>query len=247
MANERLFIVKTEDGKELEPVSQETLVKWTEQGRITLGCKIRSTLVPNWDPAIEVPFLKPMLKTKLAEKVEEEHNTFFTRLKARINLRVEAVEATNGLVKTDVASYPTAELWIRTMAGITDLLILTAWAAAIYLACAWLFAKQILGPGSVFYMGFMFFWTTSLLYYILSMSLKTQTPGQKCWGIFLIRNNGEDFWMGRVFFYIMLCIPCVIFTPFFIYGSPSGRSLQEILTKTRMVKIVFDAQKRKRK
>lgn len=247
MAKDRLFIVKDKEGKEFEPADQDALIKWAQQGKIDLDCMVRSTLVPKWDHAIEVPFLKPILKLQLAARVDEQHNTFMTKLKARINLRVRDVIATNGLVRTDAASYPTADLWLRIAAALTDLVILTLWATLLYLIFAWLFGNKVLGKENVFYCGFMTFWITTILYYVLNISLRTQTPGQKFWGIFLIRNNGDAFWAGRAFFYTILLIPFGLFTPLFIYGSSSGRSAQEIITKTRMVKIIFDKDMRKRK
>jgi len=62
----------------------------------------------------------------------------------------------------------------------------------------------------------------------------------------LVRNSGQEFWVGRIFFYFIFMLLFGIFTPIFVYVTPSGRSLQEIFTKTRMVKIVFDEKLRKR-
>ena len=70
MAGERLYLVKTPEGEELGPVDENVLVKWTEEGKVTLECKVRTTLVPNWEPAIEVPALKKILKMRLVEKIE---------------------------------------------------------------------------------------------------------------------------------------------------------------------------------
>jgi len=249
MAGERLYLVKTPDGSEYEPVDENTLVRWAEEGKVTLDCKVRTTLVPNWEPAIEVPALKPILKKRLVEKIENQHDTFLNKVKRRIMLRYEDFSTgTNGLSKEDPAAMPTAEIWLRVAAGITDFIILFAVFVLYHLICAWMFANEIIVDGdSVFYLGFIAYWITVLCYYLVNISLFTQTPGQRFWGIYLVRNLGQDFWVGRVFFYFLFMLPFGIFTPIFVYVTPSGRSLQEILTKTRVVKIVFDENRRKRK
>ena len=249
MAGERLFIVRTASGEELEPADENTLVRWAEEGRITLECKIRSTMVPNWENAIELPCLKPILKKRLVERIEQQHDTFMNRVMARINLRYEDFSKgdTNGLNKEDPAAQPTAEIWLRIAAGLTDAIFLFIIGVVYHLICAWLFTKGILKGNNVFYIGFIAYWITILGYYMLNITLRTQTPGQHFWGIYLVRNSGQDFWIGRVFFYFLFMIPFGLFTPIFVYVTSSGRSLQEILTKTRMVKIVFDENRRKRK
>ena len=249
MAGERLYLVKMPDGQELGPVDENVLVKWTEEGKVTLECKVRTTLVPNWENAIEVPALKKILKMRLVEKIESQHDTFLERVKRRIFLRYEDFSkgATNGLSNVDSAALPTAEIWMRVVAGITDFIILMGVLLAYYLICAWMFSKGILSGNNVFYIGFIAYWLTVVFYYLLGMSVFTQTPGQRFWGIYLVRNSGEEYWIGRAFFYFLFMLPFGIFTPIFVYVTPSGRSLQEILTRTRVVKIVFDEQRRKRK
>ncbi len=248
MAGERLYIVRTPSGEEFEPADEMTLVKWAEQGRITLDCKIRSTMIPKWENALELSFLKPILRQKLAEKVENQHDTFMNKVLARIRLRYEdfGKGATNGLSVEDAAAQPTSEIWMRIAAGITDIVFLAAIGLVYYLLFAWFFSRGILSGNNVFYIGFIVYWTTVLCYYLLNISIKTQTPGQRFWGIYLVRNSGQDFWIGRVFFYFIFMIIFGITTPIFVYVSGSGRSLQEILTGTRMVKIVFDEKRRKR-
>ena len=241
MANDRLFMVRNSDGEEFGPIDQQTVVKLAETGKITLESKIRSTLVNKWDPAIELDAIKPILKAQLSSQVEKKNNTLWNRIKARINLRVRNMDdgRTNGLVRTDTAAAPTAPVAFRILAALTDWLILAVWFVILYLLFAWMFAHKIIGGNSIFYIGFLIYWTSILLYFTLSISLNTQTPGQRFWGIYLIRNDGDSFWIGRVFFYVVFMFPFGIFTPLFIYATPSGRSFQEILTKTRVVKLVL--------
>lgn len=241
--NERLYIVKNGDGVEFEPSDEQTLVKWAETGKIDLKCKVRSTLVPNWDPAVEVPFLKPFLKKKLAEEVTAKHDTTWNRIKARMNLKVRSIEVSNGLVNQSASACPRADFGLRIAAALTDFLILGIYGVVLYLIFAWLYAHKVLGADSIFYIGFIIFWISTLIYYTFNISVKLQTPGQRFWGIFLVRSNGEDFWVGRVFFYTIFMFVFGIFSPLAIYASDTKRSLQEIFTKTRMAKLVFDSKK----
>ena len=54
MAKEKLYIVQTENGEEFEPANQDTLVAWAKAGQITPNCKIRTTLIAQWDKAVNV-------------------------------------------------------------------------------------------------------------------------------------------------------------------------------------------------
>ncbi len=241
MANDRLFIVRTSDGEEIGPIDQQSVVKLAESGKINLESKIRSTLVNKWEPAIELDAIKPILKKQLQTQVEKKNNTAWNKIKARINLKVRRMEdsGSNGLVRSDSTSAPSASLALRIGAALTDWLILAIWFVILYLIFAWLFAHKAIGGESIFYIGFLIYWTSILFYFILNISLKTQTPGQRFWGIYLVCNDGDNLWMGRVFFYTIIMLLFGIFSPLFIYASSSGKTLQEILTKTRMAKILM--------
>ena len=70
------------------------------------------------------------------------------------------------------------------------------------------------------------------------MYLNQQTPGQRFWGIYLVKMNGEAYWMGRIFFYVVFMFALGILNPLFLFAC--GRTVQEVLTKTRMTRIVID-------
>ena len=245
MANDRLFIVRTSDGEEIGPVDQQTVVKLAESGRINLESKIRSTLVNKWEPAIELDAIKPILKAQLQTRVEQKNNTTWNKIKARINLKVRKMDdgKTSGLVRMDPASAPNASLGLRVCAAITDWLILAAWFVVLYLIFAWMFAHKIIGGDSIFYIGFLIYWTTLLLYFILNIAITSQTPGQRFWGIYLVCRDGDNLWIGRIFFYTLFMLLFGIFSPLFIYATPSAKTCQEILTKTRMARILLQNKK----
>ena len=243
MASERLFIVRNAAGEEFEPADQQTLVKWAESGRINLDCKIRSTLVNKWDNAIDLPFLKPLLKEQVVARVNAQNNTFWARLKARINLKVDDASdsATNGLVKRNTANAPTASLGLRLLAFASDLLIMFIWGVVLHLICAFIYKQDLIDPYYLFYIAFPIYFLTFLCYFIFTMYLNHQTPAQRFWGIYLTKVNGESYWLGRIFFYVIFMFGLGILNPLFLFAS--GKTIQELLTKTRMTRIVIDPSK----
>ncbi len=243
MANERLFIVRNAAGEEFEPADQQTLVKWAEMGKIDLDCKIRSTLVNKWDNVLDIPFLKPLLKEQVVARVNAQHNTPWERLKARINLKVEDISnsATNGLVKRNSATAPTASVPMRIMALLTDLLIMLIWGVILHLTGALCYKYDVIEASNLFYIGFSIYFPTFLFYFIFFMYLNQQTPGQRFWGIYLVKMNGESYWMGRIFFYVVFMFGLGILNPLFLFAC--GRTVQEVLTSTRMTRIVIDPNK----
>lgn len=248
MAHERLFLIKYPDGTTSEPMDQQAVVRHAETGDITLECFIRSTLVNKWDRASDFEPISDILNKQLIARVEAKNDNWLTYVKARINLRVEDLEATkNGLVKPNTVTIPTADMFVRLLATLTDCLILGFIGVIYYLICAWCFEQKVLSGNNVFYVGFTAYWLTIVIYYIFSIYLAKQTPGQRYWGIYLVKENGEQFWLGRIFFYILFMFPFGLFTPLFVLATKSGKSLQEIFTSTRMVKIVFDESVRNKK
>ena len=61
MATQRLYIAKLETGEEIGPVEQEALVKLAENGTITATTMVRSKLIPEWNKAGSVDFLKAII------------------------------------------------------------------------------------------------------------------------------------------------------------------------------------------
>ncbi len=236
MANERSYLVKTETGEELGPVDQEALVRLTENGRITPDAQVRSVLVPRWEKAVNVPFLKPLLLEKQALRILEKKLPWWVRVKNRATFRAEDSIAMNSLVKVRAENFDRAPMFYRIFAAVIDLLVVLAGCLFLTGCCYILLKQQILNPGNVAYILLLLCWFWILFYYVFMISVKTQTLGQKFWGIFLVRNNSLKFFAGRTFFYILFMLLFGFFTPLHIKFSPSRRSWQEILTGTRMVK-----------
>lgn len=243
MENVTLYIWRSEDGKESEPVDQDTLITLAKQGVITPHCSVRNQFLPNWARATDYDFLEEFLRPVVQKERDAKENTFGKRLKRRIFLEAENTLDMDGrLGKTSPELAPAAPLFFRLMALLFDLVLLAIWTIALFFVCAFLFARGILNADNAFYVGFGVWWFTLVLYFTVCMSAFTQTFGQRCWGIFLIRKDGYPHGVGRAFFYFVFLLTLGIFTPFAIFGV--GRSLQEIFTSTRMVRSISEGKKR---
>ncbi|NLF94726.1 MAG: RDD family protein [Oligosphaeraceae bacterium] len=236
MANERSYIVKLESGEEFGPVEQEVLVRYAETGRINYQTKVRSVLVPRWEKAVNLPFLKAILQSQLEQALLSEKLSLWGRIMRRATLKVDATASTGSLVQVKAENFERAKLLPRILAALFDLLLLFAGSLLLTTFCYVLLKMQILTSYNAAYVLLLLCFAWLLGYYILLITLQVQTPGQKFWGIFLVRLSGEKFYYGRVFCYTLLLLLFGVFTPFHILISPSGRSWQEILTGTKMVK-----------
>ncbi len=236
MANERSYLVKTETGEELGPVDQEALVRLTENGRITPDALVRSVLVPRWDKAVNIPFLKPLLLEKQVQRIMEKEVPWSVRIKNRATLRAEDSIAMNSLVKVRAENFDRAPIFSRIFAAIIDLFVVMIGCLLLTGCCYILLKQEVLTTENAAYFLLLLCWFWINFYYVFMISVKTQTIGQKFWGIFLVRNNSMKFFSGRSFFYLMFMILFGFFTPLHTKFTPSKRSFQEILTGTRMVK-----------
>ena len=126
MAKERSYLVKTETGEEIGPVDQEALVRLAENGRITPEAQVRSVLVPRWDKAVNIPFLKPLLIKKHEEQIMAKKMPWWVRIKNRATLRDEDSISMHSLVKIRAENFDRAPMSSRIFAAAIDLLIALA-------------------------------------------------------------------------------------------------------------------------
>lgn len=68
------FIVKDKEGNELGPVNQDTLIKWTAEGRVRPDTQLRNTLLNVWKLADEFPFLQDALQNQPPPPDEKKHS-----------------------------------------------------------------------------------------------------------------------------------------------------------------------------
>ena len=238
MASERMYLVKTVEGEEKGPADQETLIKWAENGAIKPKDMIRSTMIAKWDKAVNLPFLKQILLTEEEKEVMKQNKGWWSKLVDRVSLRAPELEGQSGIVSVRLETYPAASIPMRICASAMDAVILLLVFIVVYFGCYALFRSGSLDQGNAGYVCTTVFFILYMLYHVMQISFRIQTPGQRYWGIFLCRKNGQKFWMGRVFFYFLFNL---LLMPFFLVNwvilASFGRTIPEILTGMRMVKV----------
>ena len=237
MSKERRYLVKTESGEEIGPLDQDALIHLTQIGTITVEARIRSVLVPSWEKAVDLPFLKPLLLEQQAKRVMDEKVSWWTHIKNRALFRAEDAVVIGSLVKVRAESFERASIISRILAAIIDLLIVILGCALFTGACYLGLKRGVLNADNCAYLLLCLCWCWFIFYYVYMIGVKTQTVGQRFWGIFLIRTNAMKFYVGRAFFYMIFMIPFGLLTPLHVWLMPSKRSWQELLTGTRMVRL----------
>ncbi|MFA6814778.1 MAG: RDD family protein [Lentisphaeria bacterium] len=228
------YIVQKEDGEEIGPFNQETLIELTKQGKITILCNVRNKLLPQWENAGHVAFLKPLLKEKI-EAIAHPKLTLWEKIKKKTTRRCDYITRIKEVQNT---KFHKAKLYLRILAGLTDIItlgILFILASAATFACvkAKLLTAESAGTDLLAFCVLLYFF-----YYIIMISLFTQTVGQKMWGIFLMR--GEDdipFYAGRIFFYALFLPFFALITPITAQTNSGHRSWQEYFTDLSLVKM----------
>lgn len=241
--SERRYILKTVDGEQYGPVDQDVLIRWAENGRITAYCQIRSTLIARWENASDIPFLRDILLKQIEEETAKSES-LFSKIRKRATMKAVEIAEFSGLHEVRPEDFNAASVPMRIVTAITDMLAVLGIAVGIYLFFALLYTTDMLGSNEAFYLGFIVFYIAFLTYFTYCMGSLGQTPGQKFWGVILIRKNGQAFYMGRAYVYTVASMLLGILTPIFVFVSPSHRSFQEIITSTRMVRIKLVGKRR---
>jgi len=233
---QRQFLVKTPDGEEHGPVDQETLQRWTESGRVTSDCMVRNTLVPRWTQASDVPFLKAIIAAKEAEEVANETPGLTDKLKERITQSAIVDKRLPGLAAGERFIFTPASIPLRLAAGVLDFLVILAYLLAVYAVMGVLVKTETLTMGQAFEFGVPLAYGGSLLYLAWSVGFHAQTPGQRFWGLMVVRKEGEQVFLGRAFFFAFGVFLFGWLSPFVVYVVPSKRGIGELLSGTRVVR-----------
>lgn len=238
MATEKLYIAKLESGEEIGPAEQEALIKLAEVGTITATTMIRSKLIPEWNKAGNVDFLKAIIfKQQQAELVQIAQNkSIFKKIAERVTLTAPQLDNAVGLVKVKVENLPKPPPLLRILAGITDLVILIPCLIAIFCGGKYCLDNGFLTDDNAVYVTLSTMLVFYFAYFTLLISFTSQTFGQRFWGVFLIRANGKPFWMGRVFFFTLFLLPFGLFAPIFL--AIGVKTYPELLTGTRLAKVL---------
>lgn len=236
MAAKRLYILKTVDDEEFGPVDQETLTRWGETGRVTAYCQIRSTLIARWEYAKDVAFLKEIIAAQEEERVEDVAPSLLQRFRRRLTLRASKNVAHSGLHHAKPTEYDAAPAPTRYFSGVVDLLAILVIGAIIYLGLAACYSAGVLDATAAFYAWVALTYIGAVMYLCWFICFRTQTFGHKWWGTMLIRQDGQDLYLGRTFIYAVVTMFFGFTTFGFMFVLPSGLALQDIVSGTKMVK-----------
>jgi uncharacterized RDD family membrane protein YckC len=200
-------------------------------------------LIARWEKAVDIPFLRELLMTQVVEEQEKE-TTFLDKVKRKMSMRAPEEKGTAGLHGSRPEDFERAPMLFRIVAGIIDFVVVLLIGLLVFFAFAFAYSTKAVSGNLAAYAGICTFYVLGMCYHTFSVVVRGQTIGQKFFGIILIKRTGGSFWLGRAYVYTLLLFPFGILTPFSAYVASSRRSIQEILTDTRMVRILLTGKKR---
>jgi len=219
-------------------------MRWAENGRITAYCEIRSTLLPRWEKAKDVSFLRDIIAQQQTD--EEEHApSVLAKIRSRAALRANKQESRSGLTRAKVQDYELAGIPQRLASGISDIVMVFVFALCVYFMMAF-FVNAGLDPDVGFYLGFIVFYIGLVMYFAWTVAFQSQTIGHRVWGLLLLSDE-ETVFLGRGFLFSLGIILFWFLTPFAMYITPSGRAFQDLLSGTYVVKTRVVSSKKRRK
>jgi uncharacterized RDD family membrane protein YckC len=230
---ERAFLIRTTEGTEYGPVDQVTLEKWADEGRVTAECMVRSSLVPRWAVAADVPFLKDRVKPATPPPPQEQ--SLVEKLTGASNAAGAAAkkEAPKALHRTGDRYSPAAPM-LRLWAGLFDLALVLAFGGVVFTVIGGL--AKALGPALAFYLGVAVWYVGALLYLTWSVGFRAQTVGQWYWGLMVVGNQAEPVFLGRAFVFALATMLFGVFVPLLAFILPSKRGPADLLSATRVIR-----------
>lgn len=250
------FIIERK-GKEEGPVDQETLEHWAQIKYIRFNTPVRPAMLNNWKNASNFPFLEQYFKnhddeyeakqtTSFKRKYLYNHPKLIQRIGAGVFdcillgvfafiLYIPIFMFSEGKIDVskkvfynekyfdqldgaDMSKYEKNEE--EKEAEQTE-------------------AKRLKGSlNPFFYFMFFIFCIGLFFYYGISLGFYAQTFGMWYWGIFISSRDGKkEVYMRRAYIFAIAAMFLGFLTPIFSIINPDRRSLHEILTGTRVIRI----------
>jgi len=224
------YVVRTESGEEVGPIDHDVILQWVKRGKISGRTEVRNSLMKTWTTAEKMPFYDEYLKG-----LSTETRIMETKTAEDFDGPKEAVYSLN---QAGFSKFVPAGPIIRACAWIMD----TLFTAGISMSLIYVLMMNVdnlsddvlqvafilIAVGSVFWYA---------LYYTLGLGFKAQTFGQWFWGIMIVRPDGSPVFPARAFIYAMLYPFVAISSPVFYLIMPGRRTLQELLSGTRIIRI----------
>ncbi len=229
------YLIRDSEGEQQGPIGQQTLKEWVKEGKIKSTDKVRNTLLDKWENAEKVNCLKPVFKTIIDVDENKKQDSFFSKVKQAIGKSASDKMKKHSTEARGTFIYTPSPMTTRLFAFIMDLMLIFAF---IMVLCG--FGAYMVNSGkdinSIFNMCFFLFYTLTTLYFAWTLGFKAQTLGQHFWGIMIVKKKkGEPVFLGRAYVYTIGLMLFWWLTPIIIFINPGKRSIQEILTGTRII------------
>ena len=238
MAQEKAYIVKLENGEELGPIDQETLIKQTENGTITAGAQIRSTLIPIWMKPAEVDCLKKLMRGQQQHLADAAAQNKWARLKAKVEMRgdYDPIAAT---ILQEGLSYHKPSFFVRILAAVLDLAVICIFGILLMLLCLGLQMAGVL-PHSVFsfYVLALLVWFAASFYFMITLNRTGQTWGMRFWGLVALTSDFSPIYFGRAVAYFLCWALLGVLSPLVYLCSGFKVTFQELISNLRVKRIV---------
>jgi len=233
---QKQFMVRTPEGEEFGPLDQEQLVRWAQSGRITRDCLVRNVLIRGWSSAADFAFLKPVIEAKEAEQQKEKRESLGEKIKQRITETAVIDRKLPGLSADGVFEFTPGSIPLRIGSGIFDFFIILGIGLMVYAFAALSVRVGLVTKGEAFRYGICVFYGLSLMFLAWTVGFYAQTPGQRFWGLMVVRRKGEQVFLGRAFVLAVGVFFLGWTSPFVVFILPSMRGLPELISGTRVVR-----------
>lgn len=230
------FYIKDKEGNEQGPVDQETLEKWVELDKIFPDTLVRNALLGKYKEAQDFEFLAYNFEKQKKEKEQaagywekRKMKKEEERMQAQTSLHVETA------FKHEYIPSPASFLQ-RILASLFDWIIL-----GLIAFIFWVLLAVIVWAGgevnSVFSWLLTVYFILFLLYFGVGYGIYAQTVGMWFWGTFIVKNDISEVFLIRAFLYTLTMLLFGIVAPFVVFVHPKGRSMHDMITGTRIIKI----------
>ncbi len=239
---ERAYIVKLENGESLGPLDEEALKRLAQEGTITENAEIRSTMLAIWEKAKNIDCLKKIYRAQMLKRAEAYANDPKAQLKARLEMRGDYDPLATALSQEGI-TYQNAGFLVRFLAGLLDLVILAA-AALLLLFLSWsLMRGGLLSPNGALGLFCVATWSLSAVYYMVYLTWRGQTIGQRFWGLVVITPDLRNVYPIKGFLFFLLLAFFGLLSPLTWLCTGCRFTLQELVPKV-MVRHITVTRKR---
>jgi uncharacterized RDD family membrane protein YckC len=230
------YIVRTKDGKEHGPLSKDVILQWVHNGKVTPDTEIRNSLMKSWTTAGQMPSIQEYVK-KRRTQTGMDPNLFLSDEPEEEEVEGPR-EAVFSLNQVSAKQFLPAGFIQRPLAWLMDSILTVGVVLVLLVTLGYMDARLPEGMFdqlSAFVIVGGAFWF--FIYFAVCFGLRAQTFGQWFWGIMINKEDGGPVFAGRGFAYLVLQMVLFPTSPIFYFIMPKRRTLPELLTGTRIIRI----------